>query len=168
MRTKFPRKVGSNFEGYDSFIELLRLLQQSSDPDFTISFENTEVFEANLSGILGAIIDSVSEQQKIVELVDIHSTIRDVFELNNFIINSVPNLNSRHKGTVIPFMKFTQYKDIEFMDYVKNEMLSKPDFPKHSKMLGKKINESIFELFDEFVVWKVIPYLRYDVYKGKI
>lgn len=148
MRIKFPKKVGSNFQGYNDFIELLRLLQESSDTDFTISFENTEVFEANLSAILGAIIDSTIEQKKNVELVEIHRTIRDVFELNNFIINSVPNLNTHHKGTVISFMKFTQYKDIEFMDYVKNEMLSKPDFPKHSKMLGKKINESIFELFE--------------------
>ncbi|MCJ7448783.1 MAG: hypothetical protein MUO72_13935 [Bacteroidales bacterium] len=138
----------SNFEGYNNFIELFCQLQDSSDNDFIISLENTEVFEANLSAILGAIIDSALEQQKKVELVEIRRAIKDVFELNNFIIKSIPNLNTDHKGTVISFMKFTRYKDIEFMEYVKNEMLSKPDFPKHSKMLGKKINESIFELFE--------------------
>ena len=68
--------------------------------------------------------------------------------MNVFLKNSVTDLNTPHKGTVISFMKFTPYKDIKFMDYVKNEMLSKPNFPKHSKMLGKKINESIFELFE--------------------
>jgi hypothetical protein len=148
MRIKFPKEVRSNFKGYSDFIELLRLLQESSDTNFTISFENTEIFEANLSAILGAIIDSVSEKKKIVEYVDIHKNIQDVFELNNFLKNSNHNLNTPHKETVISFMKFTQYKDIEFMDYVKNEMLSKPNFPKHSKLLGKKINESIFELFE--------------------
>jgi len=69
MRIKFPKKIRSNFEGYNSFIELLRLLQESSDTDFTISFENTKVFEANLSAILGAIIDSTIELQKKVEYV---------------------------------------------------------------------------------------------------
>lgn len=148
MRIKFPKKVRSNFEGYNSFIELLRLLQESADTNFSISFENTDVFEANLSAILGAIIDSTIEPPKKVEYVEINPTIRDVFELNNFLKNSNPNFNTPHKATVISFMKFTPYKDIEFMDYVKNEMLSKPNFPKHSKMLGKKINESIFELFE--------------------
>lgn len=68
--------------------------------------------------------------------------------MNNFLKGKSPVLNAPHKGTVISYMKFTQYKDIEFMDYVRNEMLSKPDFPRHSKLLGKKINESIFELFE--------------------
>jgi len=148
MRITFPKKIGSNYHGYSSFIELLRLLQESSDTDFKISFENTEVFEANLAAILGAIIDSTTEQNKTVEYVEIPPAMKDVFELNNFLKPSVTESNTPHKGTVISFMKFTPYKDIEFMDYVKNEMLSKPNFPKHSKMLGKKINESIFELFE--------------------
>jgi hypothetical protein len=148
MRINFPKEIRSNFKGYSNFIELLRLLQDSSDANFYISFANTVIFEANLSAILGAIIDSVVEQKKTVEYIGISSTIKDIFQLNNFLIGSKPNLNTPHKETVISFKKFTQYKDIEFMDYVKDEMLSKPNFPKHSKLLGKKINESIFELFE--------------------
>lgn len=148
MKITFPKKVRSNFEGYRNFIELWRLIQESSDVDFTINFEHTEIFEANLAAILGAIFDSSLEQQKRIGYVGFSKKIKDVFELNNFLTNPLNDLNTIHKGTVISFMKFTPYKDIEFMEYVKNEMLSKPKFPRHSKMLGKKINESIFELFE--------------------
>lgn len=148
MTIAFPKKVKSNFEGYNYFIELLLKLHESTDTDFSINFADTEVFEANLSAILGAIIDSTLDLQKKVNCTGFNATIKDVFELNNFLQTSVPNVITPHKETVISFMKFTPYKDIEFMDYVKNEMLSKQNFPKHSKMLGKKINESIFELFE--------------------
>jgi signal transduction histidine kinase len=38
--------------------------------------------------------------------------------------------------------------DAIFIDYIKKELLLKPDFPKHSERLGKKITESIFELYE--------------------
>ena len=85
MKLLFPRHLRSNFDGYSNFIELLRFLQESTDTNFIISFEKTEIFEANLSAILGAIIDNANEQQKTVEYSDIRSTIKDVFELNNFL-----------------------------------------------------------------------------------
>jgi hypothetical protein len=148
MKITLPRYLKSNFDGYSNFIELLRLLNDNSDLQSSISFERTEIFEANLSAILGAIIDNAIENQKTIEYSNIRSSIKDTFELNNFLRSTIPNLNPHQKGTIISFMKFTPYKDIEFMDYVKNEMLSKPNFPRHSKLLGKKINESIFELFE--------------------
>jgi hypothetical protein len=123
-------------------------LNDTEDNSSTISFENIQIFEANLAAILGAIVDLSIDQDKNIQYINIPPVLKNVFELNTFIPPTTsPNLSS-HIGTVITFMKFTPYKDIEFIDYVRNEMLSKPNFPKHSKMLGKKINESIFELFE--------------------
>ena len=113
IRSNFPKEIRSNFKGYSNFIELLRLLQENSDTNFKIDFKNTEIFEANLSAILGAIIDTVTEQKKIVEYVDIHKTIQEIFELNDFLKSPKLNLNTDHKESVISYMKFTQYKDIE-------------------------------------------------------
>jgi hypothetical protein len=148
MIITFPKSVKSNFKGYNNFIQFASLLKNSEDIEIKISLKHSEIFEANLVAILGAVIDSAAENQKKIEYVDIPVHIRELFTSNNFLKSTSQELLGRHRGTVISFMKFTQYKDIEFMDYVKNELLSKPDFPKHSKMLGKKINESIFELFE--------------------
>jgi hypothetical protein len=123
-------------------------LNDTEDTSSTISFENTQVFEANLAAILGAIVDLAFDQDKKVDYIHIPHVLKSVLELNNFLPPTTSTSRSSTPGTIITFMKFTPYKDIEFIDYVRNEMLSKPNFPKHSKMLGKKINESIFELFE--------------------
>lgn len=42
------------------------------------------------------------------------------------------------------------------MVYIKRELLSKSDFPKHSVLLGKRITESIFEIFENArISWKM-------------
>lgn len=148
MEIVIPPNVKSNFAGYKFFIELYYQLHSSNDLDYTISFENVKVFEANLVAILSAINDTVRENNKNIQLINIKNEIKDIFILNKFIEDSRGIINPDNKETVIPFMKFTPYKDIEFMEYVATEMLSKPDFPKHTKMLSKKINTSIFELFE--------------------
>lgn len=148
MKIIIPPNVKSNFAGYKFFIELYYKIHLSEDLEFIISFENVRVFEANLAAILRAINDTGREKNKNIKLININDEIKDIFVLNNFIEDTRGILSPDNKGTVIPFMKFTPYKDIEFMDYVATEMLSKPDFPKHTKMLSKKINTSIFELFE--------------------
>lgn len=148
MKIRFPRDFKSNFQGYKNFITLLHLLNDTEDNSSSISFENTQVFEANLAAILGAIVDLSIDQDKKVEYVNIPPILKNVLESNTFLPSSESTSSLPQLGTIITFMKFTTYKDIEFIDYVRNEMLSKPNFPKHSKMLGKKINESIFELFE--------------------
>ena len=148
MKIVIPPNVTSNFDGYKFFIDLYYQLHSSEDLNYTISFENVKVFDANLSAILRAINDTGREINKNIELININDEIKDIFILNKFIDNTIGIVRPDNKETVIPFMKFTPYKDIEFMEYVANEMLSKPDFPKHTKMLSKKINTSIFELFE--------------------
>lgn len=148
MRIIIPQQVKSNFKGYMFFIELQNKLQNCDDEEILISFKQTKVFEANLSAILRAVNNYCRDRNKIIKLIEISEEIKSVFIFNNFIQGTKEELSSIHVGSIIPFMKFTPYKDIEFMEYVKNEMLSKPKFPKHSLMLGKKINTSIFELFE--------------------
>jgi hypothetical protein len=148
MIISLPKSIKSDFEGYECFIRILSSIQNNQDKYQYINLEHTIIFEANLSAILGAIIDLCVDQEKEVKLLNMDKSILDTFNDNNYIPEKEHNFESIGKAKTIPYRKFTQYKDIEFMDYVKNEMLSKPGFPKHSKMLGKKINESIFELFE--------------------
>lgn len=148
MNILIPKTVKNNFAGYKFFIELYYQIHNCGDVNYKINFEQTKIFEANLSAILRAINDAGREQKKTIEIVNINKVIKDYLVLNQFIDSSIESTNAHFKGMVIPFKKFTIYQDIEFMEYVANELLSKPNFPKHSRMLSKKINTSIFELFE--------------------
>lgn len=64
--------------------------------------------------------------------------------LCEFGTNPIPDNND----TIVLYYKFSPSDDDAFMNYIKDELLSKKDFPKHSKRLGKKISESIFELYE--------------------
>lgn len=147
MEVLIQNKVMSDYEGYQSLINLNHSISNSIDNQIILSFENNTWFEANLFAILGAIRSNSDELKKTFILENMSDNLQNVLRRNNFLITSekhLPDVN----GTIITYQKFTPYKDIEFMDYILNELLSKPDFPKHSKLLGKKINESIFEIFE--------------------
>ena len=140
--------VRSDFDGYNSLIELSFELSQNKDKEVVINFQNNNKFEANLSAILGAICSISDEQKKTLAFVNIKPLLQKTLQKNRFLCSygweSVPDTKNR----IITFQKFTPYEDIEFMDYIRDELLSKPDFPKLSQLLGKKINESIFEIFE--------------------
>lgn len=141
-------KVMSDFEGYNSLINLSYAISQNPDNGIILDFKNNAKFEANLSAILGAICSLKEEQKKTITIINLKPSLLKVLQKNKFLCSygweSLPDT----KNTIITFQKFTPYADIEFMDYIKNELLSKPDFPKLSRLLGKKINESIFEIFE--------------------
>lgn len=148
MEFSIQNQVMSNFEGYSSLINLNYNLSQHSGNEIIIDFKNNTKFEANLSAILGAICSISEEQKKSITFANLNLPLQNVLQRNKFLCNygwtSLPDT----KNTIISFQKFTQYSDIEFMDYIRDELLTKPDFPKHSRLLGKKINESIFEIFE--------------------
>ena len=148
MIIKFPERLSSQFEGYDYLIQVYYKSLESNEENLTLDFELTNWFEANLSAILGAICALLVSENKKIRIININHRIEDVFRRNRFLCQFGHQPIDDNKKTVITYRKYTPYEDIEFMDYINNELLSKPDFPKHSKLLGKKINESIFELFE--------------------
>ncbi|HEY5124527.1 MAG TPA: ATP-binding protein [Ignavibacteria bacterium] len=143
-----PTRVYSDFNGYDNIIDLFNDIEEFSDDEIVLDFIHTNWFEANLSAILGAICILYREQGKEVRVRNINQTIEDVLCRNHFLceFNYYGFIDT--KGTILTYQMFSPYQDIEFLKYIDNELLSKPDFPRHSKILGKKINESIFELFE--------------------
>jgi len=147
MYILIPKSICNNFDGYNELISIYNQLNESNEGELLLDFKETMCFEANLSAVLGAICSLVEEDRK-KRVINLNPTIIDVFRRNLFLSDFDENLEPEDNGTIITYRKFSPYKDIEFMEYIKNELLSKPDFPKHSRLLGKKINESIFELFE--------------------
>lgn len=143
-----PVTIPSTLDGYNHLISLYYQLQDSNKTNATLDFEYTNWFEANLTSVLGAIVSYFKDQERIIEFKNLSPILNNVFERNGFLESfggiKIPDNND----TIISYKKYTPYADIEFIDYIQAELLSKPDFPKHSRLLGKKITESIFELFE--------------------
>lgn len=148
MNAMIVPTVRSNFEGYNDLINLIHLINQQSEKEIILDFKENGWFEANLSAVLGGLQEVLTEQSKTLKLINLNSILEDVFKRNLFLkeFGHIPIPDE--KNTVLSYRKFTKYQDIEFINYISRELLTKPDFPKHSEMLGKKINESIFELFE--------------------
>jgi len=141
-------KIQSDFDGYNHLIRLYHAAKASPEVEINFSFGNTWWFEANLSAVLGAIFEFLVDEGKKVVVSSIKPKIMDILKRNCFMGEFGETIKSGSQNTTISYKKFNPTADDAFMNYIKTELLSKPDFPKHSRLLGKKINESIFELYE--------------------
>lgn len=143
-----PQKVISDFSGYHCLIDLYHRIKEDEYNSVELSFEQTTWFEANLAAVLGAIVELLNRQGKRVGVSRICRPIENVLRRNRFLceFGYLPIVD--YNNTILGYRKFSPEADQEFMLYIKNEQLGKPDFPKHSQLLGKRINENIFELYE--------------------
>lgn len=149
MRFNLNQKIKSNFQGYSDFIELYHAIKASSDKEIEINFSGTNWFEANLSAVLGGIIELLTVEGKKVTIKDVfNANVKDILQRNSFLTDFGGNQIDQRKESIITYKKFYPNADIDFIQYIKDELLTRPDFPRHSRKLEKKINENIFELYE--------------------
>lgn len=141
------RSIKTNFQGFNNLISLYYDILQQDDRDIEINFSKTQWFEANLCAVLGAITQNFQNKGYSIRLSQLNSILADIFLRNNFLEGSKYNTNTRTE-TVITFGSFLPNEDVKFNTYIIRELLSKINFPNHSPLLGKKIRESIFEVFE--------------------
>ena len=148
MEFFISRQIRSDFSGYSELIDLYNNIKQAKNQDIILDFRNTTWLEANLASIIGAIIELVKEDGKKVTLINLKNSIKNVLQRNGFLFEFGEPVIKDWGNTIISYKKYKPEEDNKFRDYIKNELLSKPDFPEHSEKLGKKINESIFEIYE--------------------
>ncbi len=148
MEILVPRKVTSDIEGYEWLIDLYYRVKRASDSEITLNFKYNTWFEANLCAVLGAMLFSLEqEENKRFEHVSVSRKLQEVLERNGYFV-STRKPNDPRFETVVAFKFFEPLDDEKFIRYIKDELLEKSDFPKHTSRLGKKINENIYELFE--------------------
>lgn len=148
MKILLPNRIISDFSGYSQLIDIYNLLKESKSDKITLDFKNTTWFEANLAAVFGAIVELLREENKSFDIINLDNRIKDVLCRNKFLSEFGHSNTIDPKNTVITYQKYKPNEDDKFKRYIKDELLSKPDFPKHSVRLGKKINESIFEIYE--------------------
>lgn len=144
---KIGTSIGSDYGGYEQLISIYHQMKKYSSTTIYLDFSSNRWFEANLCAVLGAIGLLMEENEVKMSFSNMSNALIDILTRNGFI-GSSQYLLGNHNGTVVSFQRFRHDQDSAFNGYIKRELLSKPDFPKHSILLGKKITESIFEIFE--------------------
>lgn len=146
-----PSKVTSSVNGYELLLRLQNDLSSFKNLTIELSFKNVVWLEANLTAVVGAIIEDLENRGNVIKLVDCED-----FQNKNSILSrngffSYYGLDFKHHGfgsTQITYKKFGEGESRAYNEYIQKELIEKSDFPNHSKLLGDKIKENIFELFE--------------------
>ncbi len=146
-KIRIGTSIGSNYDGYEQLVLLYHQMRKYSDTTIDLDFSSNRWFEANLCAVIGAIALLMEKHKVRIQYSGMSNSLIDILRRNGFIGNNY-STSSNGNGTVVSFQRFMHNQDGAFNGYIKRELLSKPDFPKHSVLLGKRITESIFEIFE--------------------
>lgn len=151
VQIKFKRDIKTNVEGYKQLVSILDEAMKSMDDVIIFDFSNVIFFEANLCAVLATIVEILEESGKIVEFINFNNRVETILRKNGFLLSYGFKPIHDNYHTSIRYQKFNpKYSgdDSNFENYIKSELLSKSDFPSHSKLLGKHITLRIFELYE--------------------
>lgn len=114
-------------------------------------FENIDVelnhwFAANMSAVLGGLLDKVSIANTI-RITSNPQRIATILQKNGFLANYGYSTIIDTNHTTVPYLKLKPTESRYFYDYVNNRLLSNTALPAMSSHLKQKITESIYEIF---------------------
>ncbi|MCD8417978.1 hypothetical protein J2Q11_09920 [Tenacibaculum finnmarkense genomovar finnmarkense] len=148
-----PQKITSNIKGFEELFEFRQKILSSKRNNIKVSFENIDFFEPILCSVLGAIFEDIENKSKKLEYVNLYKLAKldSIFIRNSFIprfFKKEYKDSFTEKDKEIPYKKFSIDESEKYNDFIKKEVLEKPNFPLHSEKLGDKIKENIFEIFE--------------------
>ncbi len=147
-----PVRVKSTYEGFKILNNFYNDTKDAFIDTILIDFSNTEWFEANLLAVLGAILSRLDESLNTIKIINLKDKLEKIFSKNHFLSNFGGYKIEDYYQTTIKYKKFKPNEEKVFKYYLDNELLSKTVLPQMSIGLRKKINESIFEIFNNAVI----------------
>lgn len=151
MIIKIPHKISSDYDGFNSLVNIHNRLKDTMFEKVVFDFSNCAWFEANLSAVLGAICNDLVENLNTVGFINLKPATITILEKNEFLKHFGGNVIIDNYKTTIKYRKYQPNEQTLFKEYLDKELLSKEDMPVMSELLQKKINESIFEIFENAV-----------------
>ncbi len=151
MIINFPDKLKSNIEGYQFLSNIYHQASIAKGNVIYFNLENLTFIEANLCAVIGTLVEMIERIKKTVLFSNISKRVEEILRKNDFLINfGFDPLDDRY-NTTVRYKRFNpklNAHDQLFHSYLQDELLGKKDFPSHSQQLGKKLRQSIFELYE--------------------
>lgn len=148
VKINISPRVSSDKDGYCRLLDIYQRVRGLENCEIIFDFQNTSWFEANLAAVFGVIGDYASAKGNSLSIIGMRGSIENILQRNGFMSEYGMWREADRYGTTISYKKFDPEQGTHFSQYIKDELLSKPDFPMLSRLLAKKINESIYELFE--------------------
>jgi len=148
MTIKIPVDIRSRYDGFLILIDAFFQAHRVTNSTIYIDFQDVNFFDANLCALLGAYIEIFKKANNSVKIINLKNSINIIFRKNEFMNEFNEKAIEDIHSTSIKYKKFQPLDENEFKFYIKNELLGKNDFPSHSIILGQKIIENIFELYE--------------------
>lgn len=152
MRFEFPQSIKSDFEGYSTLVDFCNITDGLVFDGITLDFIKTKWLEANLTAVLGAILNKTQSELNDVKIVNLDKDVEKLLLKNYFLSHFGGAKIPDYYDTTIKYRKFKMSEEKLFKEYLDRELLSKKAMPGMSDLLRKKINESIFEIFNNAVI----------------
>lgn len=146
MPTSKLSNIHNNLDGYN---QLVQLYEEHKDDIFEkIDIEMQVWFDANLSALLGGILDKIkNDGLNDINFTSIKNDIQTILQKNGFLsFYGYPKVYDTNH-TTIEYKKIKPSDTRYFNQYLEDELLNRTEFPNMSEAVHDKISESIQEMF---------------------
>lgn len=138
--------IHNDLDGYN---KLIRFYEEHKDDVFeNIEIELTTWFAANLSAVLGAILDTIkNDGLNGIKFINIQNNIQTILQKNGFL--SFYGYDKMHDtfNTTIEYKKLKPTDSRYFNQYLEDDLLNRKELPNMSDAAHERISESIQEMF---------------------
>ncbi len=137
--------IHDDFDGYNKLIKLYD--DHKDDLGEIIELNLTIWFDANLSAVLGAILDKIISNGFNTIKFNISDNIQTILQKNGFLSFYGFDKTNDTYGSTIEYKKFKTSDSRYFSEYIENDLLYRKELPNMSNAVHDKIGESIHEMF---------------------
>lgn len=148
MIITIPNDIKSEFEGYDYIITWISKYNDIKNTEIIFDFGYVTFLEANLCALIGTIFEMLESKNNKISVQNIKPRVETILRKNEFLLPFGFEKILDNYATSLKYRKFTPNDDLGFNQYIRNELLNKPQFPSHSDKLGKEITRNIFEIYE--------------------
>jgi hypothetical protein len=154
IKKYLPSKIASHSTSYELLFRLYNDLKTYRNQQILISFKNVTWVEANLTSILGALIEDLSLQGNIINFIEFDNFFKksDILIRNGFadyykIQHNKTSFNNYN--THLPYKVYNSNNQVDHINYVKNEIIASEHFPNEfeSEDIREEIKTNICEIF---------------------
>ena len=140
--------VRTNIGGYKFLSNLYHTIREQDKSQVKIDFSKCGRFDANLSSVLGALFDTLTDEGYEIWLSNFKSGVRRTLARNHFFkALEIKHNGSTEKENFISYRRFKTHESAEFKEYIQTELINKQKFPQHTELAGENIKLNIGEIF---------------------
>ena len=147
-RVVLSDNICTDAAGYQHLVDVYEAIKAQTDKDATLEFGKCRHIDANLSAVLGSLLDDLKASGYTLWLTNPSNTqVRDNLSRNNFFSAFNPDYIAEDTENFIEYRKFKPDESRDFKSYIETQLMQKQKFPAHTEKAGSLIQESIMEIF---------------------